>query len=392
MTSAAVPGEVVISPLRPGEFLVSNPATRTHAVGDAAFLDLLASPGDPRRDAVRVRDASRPPFEGGLLEDPTGLDRSVTLEGAEPISADDALTLARRLMLLVDDRERYHEYLNGRRLNVIDRAHHGNVHQRVGEYVLMRLRRSSVDEWWAEQKFTEDRREPRPGLYRDVQWRFATGYYAEAGLEGERILDFGCGPGLFARLFARHGASVLGLDINSAHLETARRLAGEDGLGERCAFRELALPVQEGLAPLREERFDRIFLSDVLMFYFHPYDPSLELDPVDLIRRLAGLLAPGGRIEILEPNGVFWQQPWLGSAERPYTILTEYRNRHYGVTPTLEQISRTAEAAGLAITRIRELAAETGEGNCDGNGETDRALAFAAEFPPWWFFELRRAG
>jgi SAM-dependent methyltransferase len=386
MTGPMVPGEVVISPVRPGEFLVSNPSTRTHAVGDSAFLELLASSSDPPGEVVRVCDASRPPFEDGLLEDPSGLDRSVTLEGADAVSPQDALALARRLMLVVDDPARYREYLTGRRLNVIDRGHHGNLHQRVGEYVLMRLRRSSVDDWWVEQKFTDDRREPRAGLYRDVQWQFATAYYAQAGLAGERILDFGCGPGLFSRLFAHHGATVLGLDINGDHLETARRLAREDGLADRCEFRELALPVEDGLAPLAEERFDRIFLSDVLMFYFHPYDPGLELDPVALMRCLAGLLAPEGRIEILEPNGVFWQQPWLGDTERPFTILTEYRHRHFGVTPTLEQISRTAEAAGLAITRIRELAASAEAAEADA----DRGLAFAAEFPPWWFFELRR--
>jgi len=382
-----VPGEVMISLLRRGEFLVSNPSTRTHAVGDSAFLELLASPSDPLDAPVRVRDASQPQFQDGLLEDPSGLDRSVTLQGADPVSLQDALALARRLMLVVDDPARYREYLTGRRLNVIDRGHHGNLHQRVGEYVLMRLRRSSVDDWWAEQKFTDDRREPRPGLYRDVQWQFATAYYAQAGLAGERILDFGCGPGLFARLFARHGATVLGLDINLDHLQTARRLAREDGLADRCEFRELALPITDGLVPLEEERFDRIFLSDVLMFYFHPYDPGLELDPVALMRCLAGLLAPDGRIEILEPNGVFWQQPWLGDTARPYTILTEYRHRHFGVTPTLEQISRTAEAAGLAITRIRELAASAAATDAV---DADRALAFAAEFPPWWFFELRR--
>ena len=240
-------------------------------------------------------------------------------------------------MLVVDDAARYREYLTGRRLNVIDRGHQGNIHQRVGEYVLMRLRRSSVDDWWVEQKFTDDRREPRAGLYRDVQWEFATAYDPQAGLARERILDFGCGPGLFSRLFARHGATVLGLDINLDHLETARRLARDDGLDERCEFRELVLPIEDGLAPLAEERFDRIFLSDVLMFYFHPYDPGLELDPVALMQTLAGLLAPDGRIEVLEPNGVFWQQPWLGNPERPFTILTEYRHRHSGVTPTLEQ-------------------------------------------------------
>jgi SAM-dependent methyltransferase len=367
--------ELIIAPARPGEFHASNPATRTHAVGNAAFVELLS--GAPASGPIVARDASRPAWEDGLLGDPTGLDRGATLQDVEPLSADDAVTLARRLHLVVDDERAYLEFLDGRRLNVLDRAHRGTIHQRVGEYVLLRLRRSSVDDWWVDQKFTADRREPRPGLYRDVQWRFAQDYFAAERLEGERILDFGCGPGLFARLFASRGAYVTGVDTNAQHLETAARLSAEDGLEDRCRFLELTLPVETGLAPLADERFDVIFLSDVLMFYFHPYDPALELDPVELLRALTGLLAPDGRIEVLEPNGVFWQQPWLGSARRPFTVLTEYRHRHDGVTPTLEELSQAAESAGLAITRVREPAAEHG---------------FAAEFPPWWFFELRRLG
>ena len=381
MTMPTVPSEVFVLPSRVGEFVVTNPSTRTHVICDAAFLELLTAPAAPYQSPVRVLDASIPPFGDGLLGDPTGLDRSATLDGVAPVPAEDALSLARRLKLVVDDLDAYREYLSGRRLNVIDRQHRGNLHQSVGEYVLLRLRRESVDDWWVDQKFTEDRSEPRAGLYRDVQWVFATDYYAQAGLEGQRILDFGCGPGLFARLFARSGASVVGVDTNVTHLETARGLAEAEGIGDRCEFRELAMPVANGLAPFSGQQFDRIFLSDVLMFYFHSYDIAAQLDPVDLLTRLAGLLAPGGRIEILEPNGVFWQQLWLGDPQRPFTVLTEYRHRGFGVTPTLEEMSRTAEAAGLAITRIRELTATP-----DGN---DRARGFAAEFPPWWFFELR---
>jgi SAM-dependent methyltransferase len=372
---------VLVLLARAGEFVVTNPATRTHAICDTAFLELLTSPAAPPQPHVRVRNASIPPFGDGLLGDPTGLDRSATLAGVEPVSAEEGLVLARRLHLVVDDLDAYREYLSGRRLNVIDRQHRGNLHQSVGEYVLLRLKRESVDDWWVDQKFTEDRREPRAGLYRDVQWAFATAYYADAGLEGEHILDFGCGPGLFARLFARAGAMVVGVDTNIRHLETARQLADADGVGDRCEFRELTLPVADGLAPFAERQFDRIFLSDVLMFYFRSYDVAAQLDPVDLLTRLEAQLAPGGRIEILEPNGVFWQQLWLGDPQRPFTVLTEYTNRSFGVTPTLEQMSRTAEAAGLAITRIRELTATP-----DGG---DRARGFAAEFPPWWFFELR---
>lgn len=381
MSKLTVPAEVFATLARAGEFVVTNPSTRTHAICDAAFLDLLTSPDAPPDPTVRVRDATIPAFEDGLLGDPTGLDRAATLAGVEPVAAAEGLQLARRLLLVIDDPDGYREFLTGRRLNVIDRKHRGNLHQSVGEYVLLRLKRRSVDDWWVDQKFTDDRREPRAGLYRDVQWAFATDYYEQAGLEGQRILDFGCGPGLFARLFARNGASVVGVDTNVAHLDTARGLAGDDGVGDRCEFRELELPLADGLAPFAAERFDRIFLSDVLMFYFHSYDLGAELDPVDLLARLAGLLAPGGRIEILEPNGVFWQQLWLGSPDRPFTVLTEYRHRSFGVTPTLEEMSRTAEAAGLAITRIRELTATRADG--------DLGRGFAAEFPPWWFFELR---
>jgi SAM-dependent methyltransferase len=377
-----VPGDVLVTMARPGEFLLSNVSVRTHALGDLAFLELLSSPGRIDPPAVRVRDASTSPFAEGLLGDPTGLDRSIDgLDDVAPMAIAEALSLARRLMLLVDDLDAYHEYLQGPRLNLLDHAHRGTIHQCVGEHVLLRRRPSGVDAWWLAQKFTHDLREPRAGLYRDVQWKFAVAYYAQAELDGKRILDFGCGPGLFARLFARHGAHVLGVDTNADHLQTARRLALSEGLGDACEFHTLELPPARGLTAFAAHRFDRIFLSDVLMFYFHPYDNSLEFDPVELIRALAALLAPGGRIEVLEPNGLFWQQPWLGEARRPYTVLTEYRRRRHGVTPTLEQLSRVAELAGLAITRVRELVPNT--------ADRSRAFDFASEFPLWWFFELK---
>jgi len=262
---------------------------------------------------------------------------------------------------------------------VLDRGHRGTLHQRVGEYVMLGLR-SDVDDWWAAQKFSDDRREPRPGLYRDVQMSFMERYYDAARVGGKRVLDFGCGPGLFARLFARNGATVVGLDTNAGHLETATRLSADDGLGDRTEYRELLLPLSEGLAVLAGQRFDLIFLSDVLMFYFHPYDARLELDPVELLAGLEKLLAPGGTIAVLEPNGTYWQQPWLGDPERPFTIVTEHADRRYGVTPTLEQLSRAAEDSGLVIRRVRELVSASSD---------DRATAFAREFPVWWFFELQ---
>jgi SAM-dependent methyltransferase len=374
----------------PGEILAGNPLLRTWALGDAAFVELLAALRGGDCEALRarfadrtfvVRDAGAPPFADGLLGDPTGLDRAATLRGVAPVDLETALALARRLGLAVEDEAAYAASL-GAREHALDRAHQGNVHQRVGEYVARTLRRRDLDGWWADQKLTPDRRAPREGPYRWVQWEFMAARFGPGSLEGRRVLDFGCGPGLFARLFARAGAHVTATDTNAQHLETLGRLATEDGVADRVDAFELTLPVQDGLSPIAGARFDYIFLGDVLMFYFHGYDPTVELDPAALLQTLAGLLAPGGRIAVLEPNGSFWQQPWLGSPQRPLTVLSEYRHRWRGVTPTLEELSRAAEAAGLAIAMVRELVPGAG-------APSDRAAGFAAEFPLWWYFELR---
>lgn len=385
----AVP-ELIVWPARAGEFVAGNVAARSWAVVDGSMLELLAElAGEGTRAELettmaqrrfRAVDATRPVPADGLLGDPTGLDRDVTLADAEALELDAALALAERLMLVTADERAYADYFDRRR-NVLDRGRRGDLHQVVGEHVLLGLRRPSVDEWWVDQKFTDDRREPRAGLYRDVQWQFARRYYTPERLAGRRVLDFGCGPGLFARHFAASGASVVALDTNEEHLSTAARLAADDGVAEAIELRRIEFPLERTLEPLAGEPFDLIFLSDVMMFYFHPYDLELELDPVELLRGLASLLADGGRLTILEPNGSFWHQPWLGSPERPFTALTEYRDRRFGVTPTLERLSRAAEAAGLAISSVRELVPPD-------DAVEGRDTHFAAEFPLWWQLEL----
>ena len=205
-------------------------------------------------------------------------------------------------MLVADDVAAYADYPGARR-NVLDRTRRGTLHQRVGEHVMLTLR-DDPDAWWVSQKFTDDHSAARAGLYADVQMRFVEEYYDSGRVRGMRVLDFGCGPGLFTRHFARHGAEVVGMDTNTEHLRRAAQLASDEQL-ERVRLMPLALPVAEGLSKLGDERFDLIFLSDVMMFYFHPYDPALELDPVDLLVQLRKRLAGGGTIAVLEPNGTF---------------------------------------------------------------------------------------
>lgn len=53
---------------------------------------------------------------------------------------------------------------------------------------------------------------------------------ARFGLAGRRVLDFGCGPGLYAERMARRGASVTGLDFSQVSLDHARSSARSNGL------------------------------------------------------------------------------------------------------------------------------------------------------------------
>jgi 2-polyprenyl-3-methyl-5-hydroxy-6-metoxy-1,4-benzoquinol methylase len=374
--------EVLITPRGDDDFVALNPFTRTYAVCDTAFVALLGalrSSEDVARFAdarFRVADATVSPYADGLLGDPTGLDRDRSARDAEPVDLEAALALARALWL-VGDEDALSEHLGPRR-NVLDRGKRGTIHQRVGDHVLFDLRQRDVDAWWADQKFAAGRREPAEGPYRWVQWDALRPWAAEQDLDGADVLDFGCGPGLFARLFARQGARVLAVDTNEQHLETARALAAEDGVA--IETRTLTLPAEDALPA--DRAFDLIFLSDVLMFYFVPYDASAGLDPAALLRALRARLKPGGRIVVTEPNGIFWQRAWLGAPDRPFTVLTEYRTHRDTVTPTLEELSRAAEAADLAIRSVRELVPS------DDGAPDDRARRYAAEFPLWWLIEL----
>jgi 2-polyprenyl-3-methyl-5-hydroxy-6-metoxy-1,4-benzoquinol methylase len=45
-----------------------------------------------------------------------------------------------------------------------------------------------------------------------------------------RIIDFGCGPGLYTSRFARLGAEVFGIDFSSRSIEHARKQASRENL------------------------------------------------------------------------------------------------------------------------------------------------------------------
>lgn len=101
---------------------------------------------------------------------------------------------------------------------------------------------------------------------------------------GQRILEIGCGTGLFTEMFAATGAEILAVDISAELLERART---RDLPQDRVTFAEKRFEDCDVNGP-----FDAVVGSSVLH--------HLEIDPA--IQRMKALLKPGGRISFAEPN------------------------------------------------------------------------------------------
>ena len=99
----------------------------------------------------------------------------------------------------------------------------------------------------------------------------------------EQILDIATGTGLTARIVARSGAAVVGVDIAQGLLDAARELAAEEGLSI-----EWRLGDAERL-PFEDASFDAAVSTFGIMF---------ASDQQAAIDELARVVRPGGRIAI----------------------------------------------------------------------------------------------
>jgi SAM-dependent methyltransferase len=96
-----------------------------------------------------------------------------------------------------------------------------------------------------------------------------------------RVLDVGCGPGTNARVFA--GRDYVGIDINPEYIRTASsRYPGRWVVGD---------VTDENIIP--NEQFDCVFANSLM---HHLDDTAVR----SLLRRVARLTAPGGRVHVLD--------------------------------------------------------------------------------------------
>jgi len=111
-------------------------------------------------------------------------------------------------------------------------------------------------------------------------------------LEGARVLDIGCGIGGPACLLAgRHGARVVGIDLEAPLVERARRRARELGVDGRAEFRV----VEPGPLAFPDARFDLVLSSGAL---------TQTPDKPAVYRECLRVLAPGGWLSTYD-----WMKP-----------------------------------------------------------------------------------
>ena len=119
---------------------------------------------------------------------------------------------------------------------------------------------------------------------------------------GASVLDLGCGTGVVTRAIAARGGftgTVTGVDQSPDFVAAARRLAAEDGVGDRVEFvvgdaHELDLPAAS---------FDAVVAHTLV---------SHVRDPLAVLAQAARVLRPGGAVAIFDGD---YASLTFGSAE-----------------------------------------------------------------------------
>ena len=201
---------------------------------------------------------------------------------------------------------------------------------------------------------------------------------------GEQWLDLATGTGAVATLAARQGAVVTGLDLAPKLIETARRLAAENGL-------EITYEVGDCEdVPHPGASFDAV--SSAMGVIAAP-------DHAAVARELTRVCKPGGRIGIAA---------WSGSYGTPVTTImakytppapegvgigTDWGRRDYATSlfeprsrrPNLQPVGPTPETTAELIVRLRKELAGEGSGRgrrTPSHGTWDTTTTSRCRSPP----------
>lgn len=119
------------------------------------------------------------------------------------------------------------------------------------------------------------------------------------------MLDFGCGPGLDARVYAEHGWRVYAFDVDASMCAYVRDSCARDIEAQRISLVECSYP------EFLDSSAAHFPPMDLITANFAPL--NLVAEPAALFRRFAAMLRPSGRVlaSILNPfNRGDLRYPW----------------------------------------------------------------------------------
>ncbi len=151
-----------------------------------------------------------------------------------------------------------------------------------------------------------------------------------------RVLSVGCGSGEAEAPLVAAGHRVTGIPLDSVIAVTA----------EEKGVRTVGADFGAAFADLDGAQFDDVLFLDVLEFL---------PEPVQMLRRVTGLLGPSGRVVIVVPN--FRARDWwkhkvqrLGDFQRP-SVTGRFEDDGLHLT-TRQMVRRWVREAGLKVKRV----------------------------------------
>ena len=214
-----------------------------------------------------------------------------------------------------------------------------------------------------------------------VTWlrTLASGHFPEE--QAPRLLDLGCGPGLYCQELARQGWHTVGVDFGPASIEYARREAAREDLGN-CVY------LERDLKALRPEELADQAPFELVTFWFGELNAFQPDQAQKILSMAATLLCPGGLL-VLEP------QPWDSFQQESWTEWQACQSSLWSDSPHLwlqEHLWNEQARAEIIVHWI--IHGQTGQiqrhAQCHQAYEREEldsmleaaALEVAREFPP----------
>lgn len=190
--------------------------------------------------------------------------------------------------------------------------------------------------------------------------------------ESSRVIDFGCGPGLYTSRFARLGAEVVGIDFSSRSIEYARACANRENY-------EVTYIEADYLEFQPKGTFDLLTMIMCDFCALSPVQRGTMLSKFEQLLSNNGCIVldvhtlkafdgkqEGLTVEKNQLNGFWSARPYFGFVASfkyenemvsldKYTIVEEHRQREiYNWLQyfTPESLEREAHAAGLRVDEL----------------------------------------